>query len=137
MSISKPNHQYYAPGSKEERTMNAMMIANEMNKTTKTHAMNATTMEKETTTVVNGTIEAIVYEEGNLTCDDRIEGLQEHWSLSRSGARKSLMHDSIETSRSRNEIEVVRLNQRRFDFTKKKTKQACEESGNFSIPSFV
>ena len=113
------------------------MIANEMNTTKKTHAMNATTMEKETTTVVNGTIEAIVYEEGNLTCDDRIEGLQAHWSLSRLVAGKSLMHDSIETSRSRNEIEVVRLNQRRFEFTKKKTKQACEELGNFSIPSLV
>ena len=111
--------------------MNAMMIANEMNKTTKTHAMNATTMEKETTTVVNGTIEAIVYGDGTLTCDDRIEGLPEHWSLSRSGARKSLMHDSIETSRSRNEIEVVRLNQRRFEFTKKKSDR-CRKIDSYS-----
>ena len=77
--------------------MNAMMIANKMNKITKTYAMNVTTMAKETTTFENGMIAAIVCEAGNLTCDDQIEGLEEHWFLSHSGAGKSLMHDSIET----------------------------------------
>ena len=57
---------------------NAMLIADKINDITTTDAKNTTTMAKGTSTFRNRMIATIVYEEGNLTRNSRIEALQEH-----------------------------------------------------------